>query len=144
MLNAQVVDQCFLYPHKCLCGGSTKGPFIDTGVELSVLGGDHRIYLCSRICVKRAAQLAKLVGKDFDQVAIQAARADELEARLAQKAAELGAAEGIVQNRNLKIQEDTDEIIRLRGRVKQLEGIVGEQARAHLSLVGGDEPQSAA
>jgi hypothetical protein len=136
----EIVETAELTPRACVVCNGNIGPFVDVGeIEIATVNGPipYHIYLCHRIHAREVARIGGYApGKKMNELSNAAVQLAEAEKELADLKERLFTA-GLVGEEMIRRLEGREERINfLEGRVKQLEGVIGEKARADLNLVG--------
>jgi hypothetical protein len=139
-LIERIVEKAELTPRFCVACHGNIGPFVDVAeIEIATVNGPiaYHVYLCHRICARAVARVGGYApGKKMNELSNAAVQLAEAEKELADLKERLFTA-GLVGEEMIRRLEGREERINfLEGRVKQLEGVIGEKARADLNLVG--------
>jgi hypothetical protein len=139
-LIERIVEKAELTPRFCVACHGNIGPFVDVAeIEIATVNGPiaYHVYLCHRICARAVARIGGYApGKKMNELSNAAVQLREKEKELVERDEIVRILRAESANRAGAIgalQQAYDQAI---GRVKQLEGVIGEKARADLNLVG--------
>jgi hypothetical protein len=140
MAIQDIVEVAELTPKACVGCGGNIGPFVDVAeIEIPTVNGPiaWHVYLCHRICARSVARVGGYApGKKMNELsnaAIQLAEAEKEKESLSER---LEVATAFIATQNAGLEEKTQKIDFLEGRVKQLQERITAEARANLNLVG--------
>lgn len=139
MLDPVKVDVPVFFPGCCAFCGSQTGPLVDTHVEDAL---NRRLYVCASCVGSHARTLGLMKGKEQASLLSARRHESELEKHLEQITAERNARqEELTTQRNVNA-ELVDTVEWQKERIKQLEHTIRGEAKASLTLVGGDDGEA--
>ena len=126
MSNWRIIENAAMPPYKCISCQSTKGPMIDTMVDLALLPDGGRAYLC-KTCMKIGATMFGFAeGKAMEEL-MEASSLLQESAKELQDIKEMAAKKDeLIESQHYGMVELTDDLARERQKVDQLQATLNE------------------